>query len=522
MLKCSHKINLAFVTRLCFIMLLVSGCLSGTRAQFTIQSKVEPTHTPLSTPVISVTKSLIVQPTDSPVLEDTPETTIVSTVTSPAAIESAPRPPAPALGTAVQYFATRSGFDKALEIDVRWLRRWYPLSWLAVEGKEGAYRWEALAQLGEELLHARAHNIEPIIEIQWTPYWAQKVPGHSCSAIRADKFDAFAQFMEQVVSRFGTHTPYRVRYWQLGNELDVAPQETSPDSYFGCWGDVNDPYYGGEHYAEMLKVVYPRIKAVDADAQVMLGGLLLECDPYTMTVPETCVSARRLKSGYFLEGVLKNGGGDYFDIADMHTYAEYRPNLPLRMHSYYSWGEEQGGTGVPEKAKFMRDVLARYGHGTKPLVLGEAALKCTQPTPACYEAAAAFIPRAFAEAYALQLHGAVYYPLVANQAYYALLKGDLSSRPMYDAFKFMSSQLSDAQYDQPVADYTGVAGYRFVKEDTSALEIAWSADGEDHMLAPPKDFLAAFDKYGQPMKPVDGQLMVGWSPIYIQFQTPSP
>jgi hypothetical protein len=312
-----------------------------------------------------------------------------------------------------------------------------------------------------------------------------------------------------------------VRYWQLGNELDVAPQESLPDGYFGCWGDVNDPYYGGEYYAEMLKVVYPRIKAVDASAQVMLGGLLLECDPYTMTVPETCVSTRRLKSGYFLEGVLKNGGGDYFDIADMHVYAEFRPNLPMRMHNQYSWGEKQGGTGVPEKVKFMRDVLARYGYN-KPLVLGEAALKCTQPTKACYEAAAAFIPRAFAEAYALGLYGAVYYPLVADRSYYALLKGDLSPRPMYDAFKFMSSQLSDAQYDQPVVDYADVSGYRFVKGDASALEIVWSADGTDHRMARPMGFLAAFDKYGQPIEPVDGQLIVGWSPIYIHFQPLSP
>jgi hypothetical protein len=222
--------------------------------------------------------------------------------------------------------------------------------------------------------------VEPIINIQMTPRWAQGVDGYPCGPIRRDKFEAFARFMEQVVARYGSQTRYDVRYWQIGNEPDVAPTEVWPDAPFGCWGDPKDPHYGGPYYADMLKVVYPRIKAADSRSQVMMAGLLLECDPETMTPGNGCENERRWASGHFLEGVLANGGGPYFDIVDVHSYGVLRMDLPQRMHSYYAWSDPVGGgTGLPEKVGFVRRILARYGFETKPVFAGEIALKCDDP-----------------------------------------------------------------------------------------------------------------------------------------------
>lgn len=64
-----------------------------------------------------------------------------------------------------------------------------------------------------------------------------------------------------------------------------------------------DEYYGGVDYAEMLKVAYPSIKQADPNAQVMVGGLLLDCNPNT-----GCPNER---STNFLAGVLQNDGGSY-------------------------------------------------------------------------------------------------------------------------------------------------------------------------------------------------------------------
>jgi len=340
---------------------------------------------------------------------------------------------------------------------------------------------------------------------------------YACGPIREDKFEAFAAFMEQLVLRYGSGTPYNVRYWHLGNEMDVAPGEIGPDSFFGCWGDTADPYYGGEHYGEMLKVVYPRMKAADPDAQVMMGGLLLECDPYTSVVGVDCINQNRWQSGYFLDGVMRAGGGDYFDIFDLHSYA-VTDTVPAQMRGYYAWSDSGGGTDLPERVAFVRQVMGSYGHGDKPIFAGEVALKCEEPAPECYEVAAAFVPRVYAEAYQLNLLGVNYYSLISEFKYKGLLLPDFTPRPAYWAYKFMSQKLVGAQPVGALTAYPGVSGYEFSYADGHYLWLIWSADGTDQTLTLPGDFLRAYDKYGAALTPSGGQLVVGWSPIYMEMQ----
>jgi hypothetical protein len=375
-----------------------------------------------------------------------------------------------------------------------------------------------LANLESELLTAQPTQIEPILSIKFTPEWAQLFVPYTCGPIRSDKFEAFAKFMEQLVIRYGSSSPYGVRYWQIGNELDLAPVEVVPETVFGCWGDANDPYFGGGYYAQMLKVVYPRIKAADPGAQLIMGGLLLHCDPYVATPSPDCIDGKRFRSGLFLEGMMREGGGDYFDIADVHSYGLLRLDLPQKMHSYYSWSGGVGGTGLPQKVNFVRQVLARYGHGDKPLFAGEIALKCEILSPECYEVGAAFVPRAYAEAYSLDLLGAVYYALISEFYYKGLLLPDFTPKPAYWAYKFMSSQLTQARYEGPVTTYPGVSGHAFSQAGQQQVQIVWSSDGFSKTVTLASNFAAAFDKLGFPLTPVAGQLVVDWSPIYISTQ----
>jgi hypothetical protein len=468
--------------------------------------------------------------TESPTAIQIPKSTETPTFTSSPKPTESPtptptevfQPQAPLWGVAMEGFDKESGLDKALELSVHWVRRWEHISWREVEPKEDEYRWDVLADLEKELLHARASGVEPIIQIQFTPQWAQKVAPYTCGPIRVDKFGAFAEFMEQLVTRYGSSSPYNVRYWQLGNELDVAPGEVGPESVFGCWGDPADSYYGGVHYAEMLKVVYPRIKAADSQAQVMMGGLLLECDPYVTTVGDGCKNERRWKSGFFLEGIMQAGGGDYFDVADVHSYALLRTDLSSRMHSYYAWSGDEGGTGLPEKVAFFRKVMGEYGYGDKSIFAGELALKCEEPTETCYDVGAAFVPRVYAEAYALDLLGGVYYTLVSPDTYRSRYKGllrpDGSARPAYWAYKFMSRQLINSRFEGPVTEYAEVSGYAFEKAGGRKIQILWSTDGTDQVINSPTDFIGSYDKYGDPLVSDAGRLTVGWSPIYLQLE----
>lgn len=457
-----------------------------------------PTPTPTSTPSVTPTRSRSPAPT----------ATVDDFV-----------PQNPLWGVALERFDEASGLEEASELHVGWVRRWEHISWRLVEPNEGEYRWEVLDGLAEEFLRARESGIEPIVEIQFAPEWAQKVVPYTCGPIRADKFKAFADFMEQLVTRYGPSSPYDVRYWQLGNEMDVAPEEVGPESVFGCWGDPNDAYYGGGHYGEMLKVVYPRMKAADPQVQVMMGGLLLECDPYVTTPGNGCKNELRWRSGFFLEGIMKVGGGEYFDVVDVHSYALLRQDLPSRMHSQYAWSGTRGGTGLPENVAFARKVMAKYGYEHKPVFAGELALKCEERTDTCYDVGASFVPRVYAELYALDLLGGVYYTLISPDTYESRYKGllrpDGSARPAYWAYEFMSQQLVDSRYEGPVTEYAGVSGHTFEKASERQVQILWSIDGTDQVIDLPAGFLGAYDKYGNPLLPDGGQLTVGWSPVYV-------
>ncbi len=425
------------------------------------------------------------------------------------------RPQAPQFGVAIEGFFDAAGWPQALALQPRYVRRYREIAWRDVEPQEGNFRWEVLASLEKELMTAAENAAVPILNVQMTPEWAQKYKNHACGAISADKFDAFALFLEQLVLRYGSSSQYGVRYWQIGNEPDVDVNIVPGDSVFGCWGDLNDPLYGGEYYGEMLKAVYPRIKAADPNAQVMAGGLLLECDPYTMTVPATCKNEERLHSGYFLEGILKAGGGDYFDILDLHGYGELRMDLPSRMHSYYHWSPAAGGTGLPEKVAFARRLLAQYGHPDKPIVASELALKCEEPSDECQEVGAAYIPRAFAEAHELGLKFASYYALITEFKYKGLLLPDLTPKKQYAAYKYMASLLSWVEYVKPFDRQIGISGAEFSRSRLRELWILWSTDGTDQYLIPPANFVQVTDKYGNVLDLVDGKILVGWSPVYV-------
>ena len=142
-----------------------------------------------------------------------------------------------------------------------------------------------------------------------------------------------------------------------------------PTSGFGCWGDEADPYYGGGAYAEMLKRVYPAIKQANPSAQVLIGGLLLDCDADHPVAGRDCADSR------FLEGILRNGGGAAFDIVSYHGYAFWSGKNEDWDISNPAW-QPRGGV-VLGKLQLIRETLARY-QVDKPVLLSEAGLLCYQ------------------------------------------------------------------------------------------------------------------------------------------------
>lgn len=389
------------------------------------------------------------------------------------------------------------GLQQALQAQIAWVRA-RPFAWNRIEPLRQdppSYNWSAVDEVS--ILNAAQTGLTYIGLVHFTPSWAQALPGHACGPIRQDKLDAFAEYLQALVARY-RQAPYNVHYWELWNEPDVDPSLVSPTSGYGCWGDENDPYYGGGYYAEMLKVAYPAIKAADPHAQVFLGGLLLDSPSKS--------------SSKFLEGILLNGGGPYFDALAFHVYTYGTSNLGEMTNA--NWPGSI--TAIPEKVAFLRGVLDQYGFGQKPLISTEAAMLCSQPWPECLETQAMYLPRAYAEALALSLGQQTYYTMVQSSWYECgLLSPDLTPRPVYRAYQAATSFLADVRYAGPAAGYpVGIGGYAFdPKARLGFVDLIWSVDGSV-VDVPLPQAAEAYDRYGA-LIGSSGTIQVDYSPVYV-------
>jgi hypothetical protein len=417
-------------------------------------------------------------------------------------------PPPPIFGVFMRSINDNGGLQEALESSVYWVD-FDAFNWALLEPSRDDYQWEIVDE--QSLINANQGGMEVVARVHHTPQWARELPNHQGSRIDKRYFDEFADFLTDLVDRYEDY----VTYWQLDNEVDIDPSIVNPESSgFWCWGDKDDPYYGGGYFAQMLKHAYPAIKAADPQAKVVIGGFLLDCDPNNPPANKDCTSSR------FLEGILRNGGGDYFDVVSFHSYAYYGGSLGRMGNSNWTGGNFVQTTAIPEKTDFLWGVLDAYGHNDKQLMNLEAALMCAgeltdQQLEACFETQAMYIPRAYAEALALDLTAQAWFLMKEPiWRYTGLLNEDLSPKPAYEAYEAASSFLTDVRYVGPVTNYQSIEGYAFQNLDrTKTISVVWSSDNASHLLTLPAG-TQAYDKYGAILASA-GSIQVGYGPVYI-------
>lgn len=419
-----------------------------------------------------------------------------------------------------RWIIQQSVFARANELGVKWIRLGF-VGWRSIQPtQDGEYNWEAALDFEIDLVSARAANLTPIVIVLDSPHWATKTyydaenqPYQtSCGAIHSDHFADFARFMQALVTRYG-QPPYDVHFWELGNEPDIDPRLVDRDNGFGCWGDIDDPYYGGEHYGEMLKVVTPAIKAVDPAAQVVIGGLALDN-------PGIAAEGHGSPEKFF-EGVLRAGAGNSFDIVAYHAYSSYADRTvdsDLTHHHWAAWGGATLG-----KARFLREVMARYGVD-KPLSLNETGLlfRAEELDAEYFQAQADHIVRVLARSMAADLHSFCWYTLNGPGWYNAgLLDQEQNPRPAYLAYQQFTRQVRMTQSAQQVADYgQAVEAYRF-RRTGLLVDVLWSRAATEQTIAFPREkVIGVYDRDGAVVVPtiVDDRvvLTVGMSPLYIE------
>lgn len=433
-------------------------------------------------------------------------------------------------------------YTRTLELRPGWIRLNDRISWRRLQPSEGSpIDWSQLRGFEEELRLLRQMGIRPIVVVDDHPTWATLGRSGSdgqpsyCDAIREDKFQAFADFVAQLVRRYKV-SEFNVRDWELGNEPDVDPSLVPSTSPFGCWGDISDPYYGGERYGRMLQVVAPAIRREDPGARIWIGGLLLSS-------PGVDEGPGRGSPGKFLEGVLRAGASGSFDVVAFHAYLPYaeKDGQPILLDYDYafgtapsvSWSSLNAESFVAAKAKYLREVMSRYGVN-KPLSLNEIAFMCPNdpfqsreycinPTNNFFDMKANALVHFAVRSLASGVESFIWYTINGpGWRNGGLLDSNQNPRPAFTAYKTLSAQLYDSEFVGKEVRSDSLQRYTFRGSHNLLIDVAWSVSGTitSTLAISSSKFVTATQRDGLSLAPIsdDGvnkYFSVGLSPVYI-------
>jgi hypothetical protein len=213
---------------------------------------------------------------------------------------------------------------KYIRVDIKWYQ--------AEPYNNGVYLWEntdfeayydALVSTG----------ITSVAILKMAPDWAREPGSQQCDRIKSEYISDFAEFAYAAAIRYPA-----IRYWEVWNEEDSV---SGLGDFYGCWGNPNEPDYGGSYYASVLEPVYHAIKAANPDNLVVFGGLMMYGEG----------------SEKYLDGALKAGAGKRFDVMSFHFYTWY-----------------SAGMLVPDtQVLAIRNAFKKYGID-KPIFLTEVSM----------------------------------------------------------------------------------------------------------------------------------------------------
>ena len=490
-----------------------TNALPSSEAVLPSPSQPNAAVTTTSTPQKRTPTQAALTPRPSMTLHPSATERVTSPTPSPTSTEVA-TPAYPIAGIQTSNLASQTRINQIQDAGAYWTR-YTVLQWDRIEPQKenpANYNWDAAQESGMRL--AKEAGLNLIATVQFAPDWAQQIPGVACGPIAENALERFALFMYEAVRRY-SQPPYEVKYWEIGNEMDVLPSQVGKRSEFGCWGVQDDPYYGGEYYAEMLKAVYPQIKAADPDAQVLVGGLLLDCDPDNPPANKDCGLSR------FIEGILKNNGANYFDGIGFHAYDYYQSSLGKYYNPNWAATSEKSGPVLNIKAAYLKSQLAQYGYSNKYLMLTEVALICGRTgneapcvTEDAQETKAIFAAQALVSARALGIRSVIWFSLEGWRAS-GLITGSASGQSVYQSFQFAAAFLADAGFVKKIEQYPGAFIYEFQKAG-KRYWIAWTGNPDGQTITLTDIPATIYNMFGE-VQAVNDTLGLTSAPIYIKW-----
>ncbi|BBY47757.1 hypothetical protein MARA_12250 [Mycolicibacterium arabiense] len=184
--------------------------------------------------------------------------------------------------------AIEKQLDDMLAIGVTNIRVFVP--WGLVEPVDNFFNWSSIDDI---MSAAAARNMGVLAEVNGTPVWGVANGPNLPLGSGVPNANLFKDFMSKFATRYkGTVSAYEIwnepNYFQFLNPIDPVA------------------------YANLLKAVYPVLKAIDPTATVVAGAV-----GATQTFPGFTVSPVE-----FVQKMLAAGAADFFDALSVHPYGD--------------------------------------------------------------------------------------------------------------------------------------------------------------------------------------------------------
>jgi len=350
----------------------------------------------------------------------------------------------------------RSSLDMIADAQIDWLRVNVQLKWSQIEVTQGSYDWNEAGEVDKILIKAVENGLQPILVIQTSPTWARQYSSSICGPIKKEAFSLFGEFLYKVVQRY-SQPPFRVNHYQIWNEPDGLTNYDGSQDDFGCWADGSDDYGGGLSFGKMLSQVYPKVKEANPDAQVILGSLMLICDPRDPAPQDYCKNEDYRKAANFFDGVMKEASKS-FDEVMFNSRPSYVPGENPVWSEFHNWRwEAERGGLVNGKIEYIRNTMKKYGVD-KPIIHSEAYLLDRPLNAENYnlfeQYKADYLVWVYANGWAQGLRAVLWYSIEGWKGSELVDNGEATDA--YQALKAMTSLLKETKYIRS----TDIEGYK--------------------------------------------------------------
>jgi hypothetical protein len=406
-----------------------------------------------------------------------------------------------------------TGITYAVDVGASWVRA--PVSWKLIEPTDvrpDQYNW---ADPDNIITDPAQRGLNLLVTINSAPEWAATYTNGPI-----DKVDLgeFTEFVGSLVERYdgdgfddAPGSPV-VSNWEFYNEPDCGDEfrASLPSGVYAYWG----PF--GDEYAAMLKAVYPVVKEANPNARVVFGGM-----SYDWFEDQDGIFVRE-----FLDDVLAAGGGDYFDVMNIHAYPAFSTN----------WASQ--GPGLLQKTEFVRAKMLSYGID-KPIMITEAGWFSNDGPPhySSPESQARHVVELYTQGMAGDAQVLIWFMLKEPGGFYGdwgLLDYELSPKPSYVAYQTISDELGAARFERilsPAETGTGdMEAYKFSdKLHQKDIYVAWLDPMDTSSVQPlllSSSTATVRDIYGNAHDVADGHdgmldgmvtIEVGGQPVYVEI-----